>query len=242
MQLLTVDNAKTSKGEKLGYLTGILYLAPAKQAGGRNICPHASPGCLAACLYTAGMGKFSNVQRARIAKTRLFFSDPAAFIETLAADIQALVRKSERLGLSPVVRLNGTSDLPWENLGGQVGASLMSRFPEVVFYDYTKNPARAVANAKGEMPANYFIAFSRSECNADGVARVMRAGGSVAAVFAVKKGAPLPKSWGGRPVVDGDEHDAIFEHGRGVVIGLRAKGDAKGDESGFVIAGKEAVR
>jgi hypothetical protein len=64
----------------------------------------------------------------------------------------------------------------------------------------------------------------------------------VAAVFAVKKGAPLPKSWGGRPVVDGDEHDAIFEHGRGVVIGLRAKGDAKGDESGFVIAGKEAAR
>ena len=32
-RLLTVQNAKTTKGEKLGILTGILYLAPANEVG-----------------------------------------------------------------------------------------------------------------------------------------------------------------------------------------------------------------
>jgi hypothetical protein len=235
MKLLTTDNAKTSKGESLGYLTGILYLAPGKQAGGMNVCPHASPDCLALCLYTAGMGSFSNVQAARIAKTQLFQSNPRAFVESLARDIAALVRKAERQGMIPAIRLNGTSDLPWEALGGELGINLMDRFPSVQFYDYTKNPARALAYSRGEMPANYYVAFSRSETNHEAVARVARANGNIAAVFATKKGEPLPETWGGLPVVDGDEHDLIFTLGQGVVIGLRAKGKARGDTSGFVI-------
>lgn len=242
MQYITTENAKTSKSAGLGYLTGILYLAPAKQAGGKNICPHASAGCLASCLYTAGRGRFNNVQRARINKTRALFSNPRAFIEALALDIQALERKAKRLGLAPVIRLNGTSDLPWENMGGQLGVSLMDRFPHVQFYDYTKNPSRAINHARGSMPPNYFLAFSRSECNARAVADVIEAGGSVAAVFSTAKGRALPKSWAGRPVVDGDLHDAIFHHGSGVIIGLRAKGDAKRDTSGFVIMESEVSR
>ena len=43
--LLSVSqDSKTVKGEKLGYLTGILYLAPHKISGS-NLCPHATPGC-----------------------------------------------------------------------------------------------------------------------------------------------------------------------------------------------------
>ena len=233
--LSTGNDPKTTKGESLGIKTAILYLAPAKEAGGRNLCPHASPGCLAACIYTAGHGRMQPVKNARIRKTRAFFDNPKRFVEELAFDVREMQIIAERAGMRLAIRLNGTSDIPWENLGGETGQALMDRFPEVQWYDYTKNPARALKHARGEMPANYFLAFSRSECNDEAVGRIMRAGGSVAAVFDLKKSEPFPKTWGGKRVVDGDAHDAIFEHGAGVVIGLRAKGEGKRDASGFVI-------
>lgn len=234
MQLLTQGDAKTSKGEAAGYLTGILYLAPYNLSG-RNVCPHASEGCAAACLFSAGMGAFSNVQDARISKTKAFFRDPKGFVETLAQDIEALKRKAARLGLSPCVRLNGTSDLPWENLGGQLGVCLMRRFPEIAFYDYTKNPARVRAWLEGRMPANYSLTFSRSECNGETALELAKAGANVAVVFATKKGQTLPAQWAGRPVVDGDTNDLRFLDGPGRIVGLRAKGKAKKDTSGFVV-------
>jgi hypothetical protein len=234
MKYLTTENAKTSKGEGLGYLTGILYLAPATLAG-KNICPHASEGCLISCLNLAGMGAFSNVQSARIAKTKAFHASPKTFIEDLAKDIAALVRKAERDGLLPCIRLNGTSDLPWESLGGDLRVNLMNRFPEVPFYDYTKNPARARAFAQGKLPSNYFITFSRSEVNEKLVLDLLENGANVAVVFSSKKGDSLPKIWGGRKVVDGDVNDLRFLDPRNVVVGLRAKGKAKRDFSGFVV-------
>src|SRR5437899_7266020 len=45
LKLLSISNdAKTVKGERKGYLTGILYLAPADTAGVGNLCPHSTPG------------------------------------------------------------------------------------------------------------------------------------------------------------------------------------------------------
>lgn len=234
MQLLSTSDAKTVKGEKAGYLTGILYLAPYNLAG-RNVCPHASPGCAEACLFSAGRGAQDSVQGARIAKTKQFFRDPKSFVETLAQDIEALKRKAARLGLSPCVRLNGTSDIPWENLGGQIGVNLMRRFQDVPFYDYTKNPARARAFLEGKLPANYSLTFSRSECNGETALELEKAGANVAVVFAVKKGSKLPQTWGGRPVIDGDKDDLRFLDKRGSIVGLRAKGKAKKDDSGFVV-------
>jgi hypothetical protein len=234
MKYLTTDNAKTSKGESSGVLTGILYLAPANEAG-RNVCPHASEGCRIACLYSAGMGAFDNVKQARIAKTKAFHANPRQFVEDLAKDIEALIRKAQRDGLTPAVRLNGTSDLPWENLGGELKVNLMNRFPDVPFYDYTKNPARARAYAEGKLPSNYSLTFSRSESNEPIALQMLQIGVNVAAVFAVKKDDALPKSWGGREVVDGDLNDLRFLDAKNVVVGLRSKGKAKKDESGFVI-------
>ena len=235
MKYLTTENAKTSKGESSGTLTGILYLAPANESG-RNVCPHASEGCRIACLYTAGMGAFSNVKAARIAKTKAFHADPKGFIEDLARDIEALVRKAEREGLAPAVRLNGTSDIPWEALGGHHKVNLMNRFPAVSFYDYTKNSARARSYAQGKLPPNYSLTFSRSESNGAVALELLEAGVNVAAVFAVKKGDALPSTWGGRPVIDGDVNDLRHLDPRNSVVGLRAKGDAKKDDSGFVIS------
>lgn len=234
MKYLTTENAKTSKGENSGYLTGILYLAPANEAG-KNVCAHASEGCMAACLFTAGMGAFSNVQSARIAKTKAFHASPKTFIEDLAKDIAALVRKAEREGLQPCVRLNGTSDLPWESLGGDLRVNLMSRFPDVPFYDYSKNPSRCRAYAQGKLPSNYSLTFSRSEVNEKLALDLLEIGANVAVVFSSRKGDSLPETWGGRKVVDGDVNDLRFLDPRNVVVGLRAKGKAKKDLSGFVV-------
>lgn len=236
--LLGISNAKTSKGESLNVLTGILYLAPHSIAG-RNVCPFASTGCIAACLYKAGRGAFTVIQKARIKKTELFHANPRAFVEMLAEDIAALAKRAKKLGMTAAIRLNGTSDLPWENLKGELGISLMERFPEVAFYDYTKNPNRATAYGTGKLPTNYHITFSRSESNAAAVLSVLDTTCNIAAVFDTKKGQPLPATWAGREVIDGDITDVRFFDKTGVIVGLRAKGNsAKKDTSGFIISTK----
>ena len=226
LNLLSVGaDAKTVKGEKFGYLTGILYLAPANEAGFGNLCPNASAGCLASCLYTAGRGAMSNVKQARIRKTRLFFSDKAKFLATIFEDIGNLIKAGAKEGKKVCVRLNGTSDVPWERLG------IFDKFPQVQFYDYTKSATRAVEFATGKMPKNYHLTFSRSESNETSAIQVLKAGGNIAAVFA----SALPKKWNGYKVIDGDESDLRFNDKKNVVVGLKAKGKGKKDTSGFVI-------
>lgn len=233
--LITFDNAKTTKGESLGWLTGILYLAPFNVSG-RNVCPHATPECAALCLYSAGRGAMDSVQQARIAKTKRFHADPKAFVERLDCDIVRARGKAKRQRMKLAVRLNGTSDLPWENLGGERKVSLMERHPDLTFYDYTKNPERMHRYLNGELPENYKLTFSRSEKNEDAAVAVTRLGGNVATVFATPKGDTLPDTYLGAPVIDGDEHDLRFLDPEGVVVGLRAKGKAKTLRSDFVVA------
>ena len=233
MKYLSYSNTKTVKGEKLGVKTAILYLSPGSISG-VNLCPFASEGCLRSCLYSSGMGAFSNVQAARIAKTKLFLSDRKAFVELLKIDIQAHVRKSKREGMSPAVRLNGTSDIAWENEKGLDGKNLMQAFPDVQFYDYCKSPLRALKYQLGKLPSNYHLTFSRSESNQTQVDSLLGKV-NIAMVFSTKKGFPLPLEYMGRKVVDGDETDARFLDEKGVIVGLRSKGSGKKDSSGFVI-------
>lgn len=226
MKLLGIDtNSKTVKGQKLGYMTGIMYLSPSI-ASGKNFCAHASAGCKAACLNTAGRGAMPSVSKARLAKSLFFIRDRAAFIAQLKVEIAALVKRAAKNGFIPTVRLNGTSDLPWENLG------VIECFPDVQFYDYTKNLSRMVKFVNGDMPANYHLTFSRSETtNSAIVVGLLRSGGNVAAVYA---GEPPAINFGAS-VIDGDKSDLRFLDGKGVIVALKAKGQAKKDMSGFVI-------
>ena len=225
MKLLNIDaNAKTVKGQGRGYMTAILYLAPADESG-YEVCPMASAGCRKACLNKAGMGAFSTVQAARIAKTRLYFEDRAAFMAQLVSEVRAFIRKAIKLGLIPVVRLNGTSDIPWERVPVEGRANIMELFPSVQFYDYTKRHNRR------NLPVNYHLTFSLAEDNDSRAGAAATNGANIAVVFRTDK---FPTTFMGMPVVDGDADDLRFLDGRGVVVGLKAKGPAKKDTSGFV--------
>ncbi|HYW89608.1 MAG TPA: hypothetical protein VFB50_17680, partial [Chloroflexota bacterium] len=240
--LFTPDgyNPKTKKGRARGYATAILHFAPANLSG-YDVCQYRTAGCTAACLNTAGHGGIAldvnglnDVQRARIARTRLFFLNRAVFNHLLARAIRTHIRRATRHGLIPVVRLNGTSDLPWERLRLTDGRTVLETFPEIQFYDYTKHPERAIANAQGMHPANYALTFSQAESNLDDVARVIAAGANVATVFKVKPHS-LPPFYNGRRVIDGDNDDLRFLDPANVYVGLAAKGRGKKDTTGFVV-------
>lgn len=227
-------NAKTVKGEKIGYFTGILYLAPS-DISGYQVCPMAKlANCENACLYTAGRGAFNSIQKARIAKTKKFFEDRANFMLNLVKDIEAGKRKAAKLGQTLLIRLNGTSDIKWENVSftdfdGTVYPNLMSRFPDVQFYDYTK-----IANRK-DLPKNYDLTFSYSNVvtfqkyNDIAISQNMR----LAAVFRYEK--DIPDTFKGMPVIGGDNSDVRHVEPLGHVVALYAKGKAVKDQSGFVI-------
>ena len=221
-------NYKTIKSEKVGVLTGIIYMSPYNLSG-KNVCPGASAGCAAACLNTAGRGAMNVVQAARLKKTQRFFQDRQQFLWDLVNEISALRRKAKAKGMKAAVRLNGTSDLPYERYKVRdTGKNIMQLFPDVQFYDYTKLENRIVGQ---QLPDNYHLTFSRAEDNDHKLAAVLEHT-SAAVVFSGE----LPATWRGYPVIDGDEHDARFtDAGAGVIIGLTAKGKAKHDASGFVV-------
>lgn len=217
-------DAKTSKGVNKGYLTGILYLAPASLSG-VNICPKSSAGCRSACLFTAGRDRFYSINRARIVKTLAYHFDTARFVQSIKKSIKSLLVKAKNKDLIPVVRLNGTSDILWER-----NTDIIQEFSGVQFYDYTK----IVKRLNFSIPANYHLTVSLSESNESDALFALSKGYNVAAVFRKE----LPAKYLGFNVVNGDSTDLRFldaqSKGRGVVVGLKAKGKAKADTSGFV--------
>lgn len=223
MKLLTIGNTKTVKGEAMGYLTFIMHLAPSNLSG-YNTCPQASKGCAAACLNTAGRGRFTATQEARIRKTKWFFEDRETFMVQLVKDIAAAIRKADRENFTPVFRLNGTSDIRWETVPVGGFRNIMEMFPNVTFYDYTKLQNRR------DLPSNYHLTFSRSEENYAAVDMMMVQGYNTAIVFD-----NLPAVYNGYTVIDGTETDLRFLDEQGVIVGLLAKGKAKKDMSGFTV-------
>ena len=237
-QLLSIDtNAKTHKGQKWGYMTGILYLAPSDLSG-YQVCPMAKKAkCEAPCLNKAGRGIFDRTQNARINKTKRFFEDRQQFMLDLVASIEALIRKAKREGFYPTVRLNGTSDIKWEHVrfdytfmhGKTREVSIFEVFPELQFYDYTKIPNRK------NLPDNYDVTFSYSGAStfAKYAKQAIDHGERVAVVFRNK--ADIPTHFADLECINGDDSDLRFLEPKNKVVALYAKGKAKKDVSGFVV-------
>lgn len=233
--LLSTENTKTIKGEGLGYKTYILYMSAYKyNSKGINVCSHASKGCAESCLVGAGFGGiYTSVQQGRINRTEYFLKDRVGFLFQLKEEIEKAIRVNEGKAI-PVFRLNGTSDLPYEKYKVFGGKNIFEIFPDVQFYDYTKNYLRF----DKELPSNYHLTFSRSETNHDKCMELLSRGVNVAIVFD-----KLPETYMGYKVINADETDLRFLDERGgVICGLKYKkmtgkgaNNALAFDSGFAI-------
>ena len=232
--LLSSGSTKIEKSNKLSdeWFSRIIYLAPDDLADGKNtLCPYAKIAkCSEACLNTAGMGKFSNVQQSRIRKSLLFLNDRQEFMRQLVQDANKFLKECDRLGKKPALRLNGTSDIQWETIEVDGHNNIFAMFPQIQFYDYTKIPTRKV-----EHIPNYHLTWSYSEANDKYATLFDKVSNNIAVVFRDV----LPKVFKGLKVIDGDKHDMRFLDETQVVVGLIAKGEAKKDTSGFVINNKK---
>jgi hypothetical protein len=239
MKLLSTGNPKILKGLKQGFNTYILHLAPANLSG-YEVCAKRTIGCTDACLNTSGRGGMikkgettNAIQQARIRKTKMFFENRVQFMVDLVKDIELAIKQSIKKDLTPVFRLNGTSDLAWEKYevirNGKLYRNIFAAFSEVQFYDYTKILGRKVKDI-----ANYHLTFSAADGNDDDVMSAMTQDMNVAVVFGIKKNSPMPETYGFRYVFNGDDSDLRFLDPKGVVVGLYAKGKAKKDTTGFV--------
>ena len=226
--ILGESSAKTIKGEKIGYLTGIVYLVPDE-----IICPLAKlAGCFEGCLKSAGRGAFNSVQIARQAKTQFFYNNREAFMLSLCADVWSIANKAKRIGLNPLVRPNGTSDIAFENIIVHDGKTIFQLFPDVQFYDYTKHPSRKL---DGKTANNYDLTYSFSAITPKPISikGLTNPNNSRTAVV-FQKQSDIPSSFRGWPVIDGDNTDVRHIEPKSVVVALYAKGKAKSDHGGFV--------
>lgn len=215
LSLLTTKNHKTIKGEKLGVKTYILYMSPfTANSQEINVCSHASAGCAKSCLAGSGFGgMYKNVANGRRNKTEYFLADRVNFLQQLDNEIARAIRLNK--GKYQVAfRLNGTSDIRWEKFKVRDGKNLFELYPQVKFYDYTKNYLRF----DSPLPANYSLTFSRSEVNEEKAIELLNRGFNVSVVFD-----KLPATWKGFKVTNGDISDLRFKDKKNVVVGLKYK-------------------
>ena len=219
-------NAKTSKNPETTY---ILYLAPYTQNSKKiNICPKASKGCAASCLFSAGRGAFSNVIQSRVNKTEYYLHDKEKFILQLAGELVKINKKASKETNQTLIRLNGTSDLDFVYLLKKYANFDISNYNNLHFYDYTKILGKVKKYIDHK---NYTLTFSRAEDNEAETIQALKIGSNVSAVFS----GDLPKTYKGFTVVDGDKTDSEMLAFKGLILGLKAKGKARKDTSGFVI-------
>jgi hypothetical protein len=247
--LLTTENSKTVKGEKLGYTTYIMYLSPHTQnSKGVNLCAKASPGCAKACLHKSGAARFDPVQKGKLNKTEYFLADRKTFMRQLSTELtkiqikhDAIIGNKKDIGTKGkvlfkkfAVRLNGTSDFPFENLrlfrvvNGKIWVydkpkkylkNIFELFPNIQFYDYTKLDQRF----DKVLPLNYNLTFSRSEINDVESLDLLNRGYNVAYVFGIKDVKDFPKTYNGFEVINGDDSDLRFLDKENVIVGLKYK-------------------
>lgn len=210
---LPANNQKYDKSEELIYG---LSLAQSNLSG-INVCHWSSPECRANCVGKNGNNGFPSIMRAKIAKTRFLFEHPkeAAIV---MADFWEKAQEKVELGHEVGGRLNTYSDLNWI----EVAPWIFERFPEINFYDYCKQLNRI------SLFDNYHLTYSASERTTDDeIIDLVSQGKNVAVVFSMWGKKPLPLSFLGFPVIDGDKDDVRWKDPKGVIVGLRRKGSLK---------------
>lgn len=239
MEFTTIANAKKQTG--LSYLGGVstsakimhsqqyshqytyaIYLSPGNLSG-YNVCSHSTPECRSGCLNTsgrAGIEEFSGktkIHNCRVKKTKLFFEEQTFFMNWAIAEIKQAQAKAVRDNFFFSVRLNGTSDIDWQNVLVN-GQTIFEIFPEVSFYDYSKNYNKFEYKAD-----NYHLTYSYTGRNTEHCLALLKRGFNVAVVFNVKKETELPKTFMGYPTVNGDLTDYRINDAKSIIVALKWK-------------------
>ena len=222
-------SAKTIKSEESGDadLALVLYF----KAGA--FCPFMSQGCYAACLGEhAGRMVMQGCQRAQVNRSLYWLLDRQAFIADLSADAaKRIASRQRKLGrrIRVTIRLNGTSDLQGlAKVRTAIREACADIDADLAFYEYTKNwDTKAL---------DHHVTLSRSELTTDSqIVEAVSQGRSVAVVFSTKRKQPLPTTYLGLPVIDGDISDDRTRDPKGCIVGLRAKGRMSKDKTGMVV-------
>ena len=203
------------KTEKSKIQTYILHLAPAETSG-VNVCAGAG-NCKAICLHFAGNPVYMTAkQSARIRRTLAYVADPSRFMRLIVCAILDKLNKHE--GEELAFRLNGTSDIIWENVDFDIvpefaqfcrvkfGRILplgkrnifeifnwmrVNTGENVTFYDYTKVKHNWAECSR----LNYHLTFSfdgwDNAQNLKIASNALTNGVNVAAAFNLKKNRPL---------------------------------------------------
>jgi hypothetical protein len=216
------NSAKLTKNGKVNQHTYGLYLAPAKQSG-YNTCPYSTPECRLGCLNTSGRSAIESyigitkIRDARIKKTKLFYEHPEFFMAWLIAELKTAQTKAKASGFYFSARLNCTSDIDWQNVRVN-GQNIFEIFPDVQFYDYTKNP-----NKFKNLPSNYHLTLSYTGRNWELCKQALELGYNVAMIFNVKNENQIPLTYKGFKVVNGDITDYRVADAKGIIVGLKWK-------------------
>lgn len=217
------SSTKTMKSKKYSHqYTYAVYLSPSNTSG-YNVCPFSTKECRLGCLATSGRAKIeyysgiSVIDNARKRKTILFHKHQDFFMEWLIAEIKRDKAKAKKDGYFFSVRLNATSDIDWNNVYYK-GFNIFEIFPDVAFYDYTKNH-----NKFDDIADNYHLTYSYTGRNWKQSEILLNKGFNIAVVFNVKNEKQLPKTWNGYKVINGDLTDYRIDDAKGIIVGLKWK-------------------
>ena len=131
-------------------------------------------------VYILAHGAFNSVKQGRINKTRWYIQERETFLDKIRKEIKSFIAKAKERDLVPCIRLNGTSDISWENTG------LMEEFKNITFYDYSKIYKRALSYINGELPVIiiYYIVLMKTIKKQ--AFDILKKGGNISAVFRKK--------------------------------------------------------
>jgi hypothetical protein len=247
------SNAKLRKTETENiHVIGIsLYPGKLPLPGQRQnlvTCPHASAGCLKACLGFSGLAAAfpDRILVPRILKTWFFATQREAFLERAMFEARGYASRAKAQGAKLYCRPNVISNILWHlEAGGYLVQRLWEEF-RVKSYGYTKRPGELTPGHPHDttgMREHYRLVFSRSETNETECSRILQSGGDISVVFhengafAGRNSAlqRLPETYTINGVkcrvIDGDAHDLrgfgdpVNRAKTGRIIGLRLKGN-----------------
>lgn len=220
---LLSDTHKTALARE-GYTQRVVHLLPHREsilvarAHGikcdhwRNLCVGSTRGCRNVCLRKSGKLRLNDAMRAGFVRSYLWQSHRDLFLERLDAEITAFKRKCDD---KPVIRLYGTHD-------GDIledAPDIVAAHPDVMFNDYTK-----LDILTGQVAPNVYRVKSATELTQRHTfIEFAQRGLNHAVPFNVGKGEPLPLTYHGITVIDGDRDDLRFLDPEGVIVGLRFK-------------------